>query len=289
MSRWIAISIIFLAVCVQASDDHRSSMAAETLCSDSWNQFIEEKIPTGDDQGHGPDVGTDEWKSVIEFKLGIRGNPDLPGRDSETWCRHIDQIVRERYASSSENNENLNGSVMATGPSYDCDKVEANSIEKMVCKDNDLSALDRKLSIIYSAAVKKATNEHPPILKAEQRGWIKGRNECWKAEDKHACVQDEYQHRIAELQARYQLVQGNGPVRFICDENPVNEVLVTFFQTDPLTLIAERSDSVSLMYLQPGGSGTKYRGRNETYWEHQGEASITWGYGATQMRCKKAP
>ena len=108
MSRWIAISIIFLAVCVQASDDHRSSMAAETLCSDSWNQFIEEKIPTGDDQGHGPDVGTDEWKSVIEFKLGIRGNPDLPGRDSETWCRHIDQIVRERYASSSENNENLN-------------------------------------------------------------------------------------------------------------------------------------------------------------------------------------
>ena len=28
------------------------------------------------------------------------------------------------------------------------------------------------------------------------------------------------------------------------------------------------------------GSGAKYQGRNETYWEHQSEASITWGYGA---------
>jgi hypothetical protein len=43
------------------------------------------------------------------------------------------------------------------------------------------------------------------------------------------------------------------------------------------------------MYLQPSGSGTKYQGLNETFWEHQGEASITWGYGTPQMRCKKAP
>jgi len=289
MSRWIAVSIIFVAVCAQAGDDCRSSMAAETLCSDSWNQFIEEKIPTGDNQGHGPDVGSGEWKSVIEFKLGIRDKPNLPDRDSEAWCRYIGQILRERFAASSENNGDLSRSVMATGPSYDCDKVEANSIEEMICKDNDLAALDRKLSIIYSAAAKKATNEHPPVLKAEQRGWIKGRNECWKSHDKRACVQDEYQRRIAELQARYRLVQGNGPVRFICDENPANEVIVTFFQTDPPTLIAERGDSVSLMYLLPSGSGTKYQGRNETYWEHQGQASITWGYGAPQMRCKKAP
>ena len=203
-------------------------MAAETLCSDSWYRFIEETVPTSDNQGHGPYVGSGEWKSVIEFKLGIRDKPNLPDRDSEAWCRHIDQIVRERYAASSENNGDQNGSVMATGPSYDCDKVEANSIEEMICRGNDLSALNRKLSIIYSAAAKKATNEHPPVLKAEQRGWIKGRNECWKNDDKRACVQDENQRRIAELQARYRLVQGNGPVRFICDENPANEVIVTF-------------------------------------------------------------
>jgi uncharacterized protein len=288
MSRLIVL-IIFVAVLAQANDDHRPSMAAETRCSDSWNRFIEETVPTSDNQGHGPDVGSGEWKSVIEFKLGIRDQPNLPDRDSEAWCRHIDQMVRERYAASSGNNGARSGSVMAAGPSYDCGKVEANSIEEMICRDNDLSALDRKLSVIYSAAAKKATNEHPPVLKAEQRGWIKGRNECWKSDDKRACVQDEYQRRIAALQATYRLVQGNGPVRFICDEKPANEVIVTFFQTDPPTLIAEHGDSVSLMYLQPSGSGTKYQGRNETYWEHQGEASITWGYGAPPMRCKKAP
>jgi len=150
-----------------------------------------------------------------------------------------------------------------------------------------LSAIDRKLAIIYSAAAKKATNEHPPVLKAEQRGWIKGRNECWKNDDKRICVWEEYQHRIAELQARYRLIPGNGPHSFICNGNPANEVVVTFFQTDPPTLIGEYGDSVSIMYLQPSGSGTKYQGRNETFWEHQGEARIVWGYGAPEMNCSQ--
>lgn len=127
------------------------------------------------------------------------------------------------------------------------------------------------------------------MLKAEQRGWIKGRNECWQSDDKRGCVRDGYQHGNAELQARYRLVPGNGPVGFMCDGNPANEVIAMFFQTDPPTLIAERGDSVSLMSLQPSGRGEKYQGRHETFWEHQGEALITWGYGAPEMRCKKAP
>jgi len=176
---------------------------------------------------------------------------------------------------------------MVSGPSYDCDKAEANSIEDMICKDNELSALDRKLSVIYSAAAKKATDEHAPVLKTEQRGWIKGRDECWKSNDTRSCVRYEYRRRIAELAARYRLVDGSGPVRFVCDENPANEVIVTFFKTDPATLIAERGGSVSLMVSQPSGSGTKYQGRNGTFWEHQGEALITWGYGTVPMRCKK--
>lgn len=150
-----------------------------------------------------------------------------------------------------------------------------------------MSALDRKLSGVYAAAAKIATNEHPPRLKAEQRGWIKGRNECWKSDDKRACVEDAYVRRIAELQAGYRLVPGEGPFRFVCDGNPASEVVATFFQTTPPTLIAERGGSVSLMYLQRSGSGAKYQGRNESFWEHQGEASVTWGYGAPVMRCAK--
>jgi len=175
------------------------------------------------------------------------------------------------------------------GPSFACDRVEAGSMEAMICKDGELSALDVKLSRVYAAAAAKAVDEHPPSLKAEQRGWIKGRDDCWKSDDKRACVREEYVRRIAELQARYRLVPARGPVRYACEGEPANELVVTYFQTDPPTLIAERGDSVALMYLQPSGSGSRYQGGNESFWEHQGEARVTWGYGAPEMHCKPAP
>ena len=43
--------------------------------------------------GHGPDIGSEEWKSVIEFKLGVRGNPNVPDRNSREWCRFIDDLL----------------------------------------------------------------------------------------------------------------------------------------------------------------------------------------------------
>lgn len=181
----------------------------------------------------------------------------------------------------------LSSAAAAQGPSFACDNVQAGSIEALVCTDSQLSALDRTLSAVYAQASSKASNEHPPVLQSEQRGWIKGRDDCWKSDDKKACVEDEYRRRIAELQARYQLLPGTGPFTWVCDGNPANEVITTFFQTDPPTMIAERGDSTSLMYIQRSGSGAKYQGRNETFWEHQGEALITWGYGAAEMHCVK--
>jgi hypothetical protein len=68
----------------------------EPPCSAAWARSIEAQVPTGDGQGHGPDVGSDEWKAVIEFRLGIRGQPGLPSRASQAWCSHVDRIVRER-------------------------------------------------------------------------------------------------------------------------------------------------------------------------------------------------
>jgi len=178
------------------------------------------------------------------------------------------------------------GTSLAAIPSFNCGKVKPGSMEEMICKDEGLAALDRKLADVYNAASKKAVNEHPPVLKAEQRGWVKGRNECWKSDNKRACLEENYKLRIAELQAKYRLVQGKGPVMYGCYGDPQNVVTAMFFQTDPPTLIAERGDQVSLMYLQRSGSGAKYQGRNESLWEHQGKATITWGYGAKEMRCQ---
>lgn len=276
MNKYLILLFIGAAGCVQA----------QSICSDAWYKAIDKELQTTDAQGHGPDIGSDEWKSVIEFKLGAREGANVPERSSEKWCQYIDQQTNAMRATRVSTGRSPTANV-PLGPSYDCGKVEPGGIEAMICEDKTLSSLDRKLSDVYASASIKAGNEHPPRLKAEQRGWIKGRDDCWKNDDVGACVSMEYLRRIAELQARYRLVSGTGPVNYECDGNPANVVTAMFFKTDPPTLIAERGDSVSLMYLQPSVSGIKYLGRNEMLWEHKAETIITWGYGALESHCKR--
>ena len=133
MKFWITVVIIFFMAMFQANNCRSSNSEMGTPCSNSGFRLVEEKIKPSDTQDHGPDVGSDEWKSVIEFKLAIRGDPNIPDRDSEAWCRHIDQIVRERTSASSQNDGASNETVMAAGPSYNCNNVGVNSIEEMIC------------------------------------------------------------------------------------------------------------------------------------------------------------
>ena len=63
-------------------------------CPEQWLQDVENKLGTQDAHGHGPDIGSSEWRSVIEFKLGIRGDPGIPARDSEAWCDYIDKKIQ---------------------------------------------------------------------------------------------------------------------------------------------------------------------------------------------------
>jgi uncharacterized protein len=174
----------------------------------------------------------------------------------------------------------------AATPSFDCSAAQG-TVEQLICKDDGLAALDVQLAAVYAKALKRAVDEQPSLLNAEQRGWIKGRNECWKkGDDARQCVEESYRLRIAELQARYRLVAYIGPVFYQCGESPVNEVVATYFETDPPSLIAERGDQVSFMVRQRSASGTRYKGRNESLWEHQGEATVTWGYGNAPMQCR---
>lgn len=108
------------------------------------------------------------------------------------------------------------GFALAQVPAYDCRKANG-EIEKQICADSELGALDWTLSVVYAAALRKARNEHPPILKSEQRGWIKERNACWKASKQQQCVAQAYRLRIAELQTRYRLVPVSASTTFICE------------------------------------------------------------------------
>ena len=62
-------------------------------CSDEWNLAVEKAVVTGDGQGHGPDTGSQEWRSVVLFKLGKRDAVDAPDLESERWCEYVDKLV----------------------------------------------------------------------------------------------------------------------------------------------------------------------------------------------------
>ncbi|BET59093.1 hypothetical protein [Geobacter sp. 60473] len=96
MTRILAVALLLTTACAQAGGGLLSAPTTVVLCSAPWNQAIEASVPTGDGQGHGPDLGSEEWKSAIEFRLGVRGNPDVPDRAGDAWCGYIDRLVRER-------------------------------------------------------------------------------------------------------------------------------------------------------------------------------------------------
>src|SRR6185312_8554266 len=91
-------------------------------------------------------------------------------------------------------------SAMAATPSFDCGKV-GGQIEKLICHDDTLAALDRETARLYRLArgTPGMTARQSNELAATQRGWIKGRNVCWKADDRETCVRDRTLARVYEL------------------------------------------------------------------------------------------
>ena len=176
------------------------------------------------------------------------------------------------------------GANAETGPSFDCAQKPASSVEQRICADAKLAALDRQMAEVYAAATAKATRADAQALVAEQRGWIKGRNDCWKQADVPACVESSYRMRIAGLQARYRLVDPVGSARYECPGTPAREASADYFATDPPTAIVEYAGATQLMYAAPSGSGARYQGGNRQLWEHQGVALIRWT-SAAEQRC----
>lgn len=164
-----------------------------------------------------------------------------------------------------------------------CQAKDLGTVDQLICSDPELLKQDQQLAEVYQQALLKAANEKPPMLKAEQRGWVKGKAECWKEEDKKGCASTLYIQRIAELQARYELVPISKKLLLSCDNNPANEISVRYYPTTPATLIADYGDQVSLMYQQADQS---YVGRNEKLSEQNGIFTVQWGYEAPLISCK---
>ena len=177
--------------------------------------------------------------------------------------------------------------LLAQGPTFDCAKAQG-EVEQLVCSDPALAALDRKLDQVYKAAAAKATGKLAARLRAEQRGWVKGRNECWKAKGietwltatwtintVQGCVDAQYRLRTSELQAVWRMVPPK-TVAYACQNNPANEVVANFFATDPATIRLERGDRTATMWRVGAASDGKYEGQNVSLVHKGSEVTVRW-------------
>lgn len=190
----------------------------------------------------------------------------------------------------------------AQGPSFDCAKADG-TVQKQICSDTALGALDRKLDEVYKAAVKKATGKMLATLRTEQRGWVKGRDECWKAtkdtpswitaswtvDSVKACIEANYKVRTSELQATWRLIAPK-TVSYMCQNNPANEIVANFFETDPKSARLERGDKTKTVWLVTAPTGPVYEGQNVSFTTKGNDATASWMNEATgnteNLTCK---
>lgn len=182
-------------------------------------------------------------------------------------------------------------------PSFDCARADGQA-QELVCNDANLAAMDRELARVYALASKDSglTPQSANELKAMQRGWAKGRDECWKGEDLRQCVMTSYAMRIHELRQGSDNARTDspdamsvGPVAFACDGLDAL-ISATFINTDPgAVYLAWRDMSMALDHV-PSGSGAKYEGRWDgqtwTLWTKGPEATFTMP-GKGDLTCRQ--
>lgn len=98
---------VLLAITIAMLSLACSEQQNEPDCSSDWQRYVDDVVTTADGLGHGPDIGSDEWRSVVEFKLGVRGQPGIPDRASPLWCAFIQNLIDRRQGAENGENEGV--------------------------------------------------------------------------------------------------------------------------------------------------------------------------------------
>jgi uncharacterized protein len=163
-------------------------------------------------------------------------------------------------------------------PSFDCAKAVSEA-ERLVCGDAELAALDRQLSARY----REAKDADP----AAQRGWAKGRDDCWKAPDARLCVLEAYRTRLVELAIAAPGTVVPKAVEYRCSNNREPFTMTYYNDLDPQAAVMTLGNDQAIVFPQPAASGAKYGRVGVEYWEHQGEASVD--FFGNKLSCRPAP
>ncbi|MGR3805861.1 MliC family protein [Marinibacterium profundimaris] len=175
-------------------------------------------------------------------------------------------------------------------PSFDCAKAES-SAEEAVCASPALSEMDVEVSRLFALALNgpNITPDGQDELRAYQRGWVKGRDECWKADDLGTCVRDEYAIRIDELRREYADARAEdgpsmGPYAYVCDgmDAPLS---ATFVNAGDPVVVLRWLENVRVLPIAMSGSGSRYASDDMVFWIKGSDA--TWTQDGTDHACQE--
>lgn len=179
-------------------------------------------------------------------------------------------------------------------PSFDCAKAQS-SAEEAVCANPDLAMLDVETARLYRLALSGVSGARADELKAMQRGWIKGRDECWKSSlGLNTCIAAEYALRIFDLRTGYASSRAEegastGPKVLDCDSFDAAIGVVFINASSPMVALKWRDVAIALPQV-PSGSGAKYESNvyadGPTSLFTKGDEALFTPPGGTQLTCR---
>ncbi|MGR3617547.1 MAG: MliC family protein [Paracoccaceae bacterium] len=175
----------------------------------------------------------------------------------------------------------------AAEPAFDCSRAGSDA-EDAICASEQLAELDQELARVYALAVNTPdiAQERLKELRAFQRGWIKGRDECWKASiGLENCITQSYALRIAEIRTQFANSRtgsgtSKGPYPYACEglNYPLSVVFLDL--TDSMVSVSWK-DGPSVLPVARSGSGVRYSDETETFWIKGKSALFTPNDGQT--------
>ena len=175
-------------------------------------------------------------------------------------------------------------------PPLDCQRAEA-EMERVVCGDGGLRALDREVQRLYGLAHAAVSGRRLEGLDEAQRGWLLRRGDCRNAVDRRACLVGIHLDRIATLRLHHAAARAadergtsRGPVAFECGGTPL---AATFVAGEPaLVHLRWRGAGHALTQVE-SGSGAGYQGPGGAlFWSKGGDAELALPDG-TRATCRE--
>ncbi|MGF1835793.1 META domain-containing protein [Photobacterium sanguinicancri] len=162
-------------------------------------------------------------------------------------------------------------------PSFECTKASG-EVENLICHDQTLVKLDLQMEGLYKKVLSTMPESALANFKASQRGWIKGRNDCWKSVDVYQCTKNSYALQTESLAQIGRLFVNDKPAYYRCSGGVHPAVAVRFYQfNDQSKAILQYGTDSELLDAAVSASGAKYTSDTASFWSHKQTASVQVG------------